>query len=91
MVRALSRISPYLIGLTVGCLCRFKRTGKHNEIFLATKFGFKFGGVGESSVDGSPAYVREAFDRSIKKLGTDYVDLYYLHVSLFPRADIAIF
>ncbi|KAL1715334.1 NADP-dependent oxidoreductase domain-containing protein [Schizophyllum commune] len=55
------------------------KTGKRKEVFLATKFGFKFGGVGESSIDGSPAYVREAFDRSIKKLGTDYVDLYYLH------------
>ena len=27
----------------------------------------------------NPEYVREAFDKSLSKLGVDYVDLYYLH------------
>jgi len=57
---------------------RFKRTGKRNEIFLATKFGL---GHGESErfVKADPEYVHEAFNKSMSKLGVDYVDLYYLH------------
>jgi len=55
----------------------FKRTGKRNEIFVATKFG-----AGSSSgkiIDGSPAYVKEACQKSLKKLGVDYIDLFYAH------------
>jgi aryl-alcohol dehydrogenase-like predicted oxidoreductase len=56
---------------------RFKRTGKRNDIFIATKFG-----AGSSSgkiVDGSPAYVKEACQKSLEKLGVDQIDLYYAH------------
>lgn len=53
---------------------RFERTGKRDEIFLATKFGFTATGV-----DGSPEHVRECIAQSLKKLRTDYVDLYYAH------------
>lgn len=56
---------------------RFKRTGKRNEIFIATKFG-----AGSSSgkiVDGSPAYVKEACQKSLEKLGVDQIDLFYAH------------
>ncbi|EKM51942.1 uncharacterized protein PHACADRAFT_262363 [Phanerochaete carnosa HHB-10118-sp] len=56
----------------------FARTGKRSEIFLATKFGFKFG-TNTSTIDGSPEYVRERFGRSLRLLGTEYVDLLYLH------------
>ena len=56
---------------------RFKRTGKRNEIFLATKFGLAF--QPDRLVNGSPEYMREHFERSLKRLGVDYVDLYYLH------------
>ena len=62
---------------THGHLPRFKRTGKRNEIFVATKFG-----AGSSSgkiIDGSPAYVKEACQKSLKKLGVDYIDLFYAH------------
>ncbi|KAF8492232.1 NADP-dependent oxidoreductase domain-containing protein [Russula emetica] len=55
----------------------FKRTGKRNEIFVASKFG-----AGSSSgkvVDGSPAYVKEACQKSLEKLGVDQIDLYYAH------------
>ncbi|KAK6988628.1 Aldo/keto reductase [Favolaschia claudopus] len=54
----------------------FKRTGKRSEIFLCTKFGFK---PGSFEVDGSPAYVKAAVEKSLKRLGVDYFDLYYLH------------
>ena len=64
---------------------RLAKTGKRKEIFLATKFGFvtrpAHAKAGEKLLDGSPEYVHEAVERSLKKLGTDYIDLYYLHVS----------
>ncbi|KAF7790306.1 hypothetical protein EIP86_001260 [Pleurotus ostreatoroseus] len=55
----------------------FKRTGKRNEIFLATKFGFVFkeGRV----VDGSPEHARFSVEQSLRRLGVDHIDLYYLH------------
>ena len=46
---------------------RFKRTGKRNEVFLATKFGFT--GKPERLIRGDPEYVKEAMDRSLKRLG----------------------
>lgn len=55
--------------------------GKRDKVFLATKFGI----VRDPSdptrrgVDGSPAYVRQAIEGSLKRLGVDSVDLYYLH------------
>ncbi|KAI0266189.1 Aldo/keto reductase [Gloeopeniophorella convolvens] len=52
----------------------FKRTGKRDEIFLATKFGNTQGGI-----RGDKAYVREAAESSLKKLGVNQIDLYYLH------------
>ncbi|KAH7906993.1 NADP-dependent oxidoreductase domain-containing protein [Hygrophoropsis aurantiaca] len=55
----------------------FKRTGKRNEIFLATKFGVDFNRP--SGVNGSPEGVKAAFERSLQRLGVDKVDLYYLH------------
>ncbi|THH17698.1 hypothetical protein EW146_g3171 [Bondarzewia mesenterica] len=58
-------------------ICRFKRTGKRNEIFLATKFGF-YPPTGKP-VDGSPEYARKCFERSLQRLGTDHIDLFYLH------------
>ncbi|KAH9901325.1 Aldo/keto reductase [Cubamyces lactineus] len=59
----------------------FKRTGKRDEIFLATKFGI----VGESgsghdrTINGTPEYAVQALEASLKRLGTDHVDLWYLH------------
>ncbi|KAJ7578390.1 NADP-dependent oxidoreductase domain-containing protein [Mycena floridula] len=52
----------------------FKRTGKRNEIFLATKFA-----ITPQGVRGDPDHVKEAFAASIERLGVDYVDLYYQH------------
>lgn len=57
---------------------RFKRTGKRSEIFLATKFGMRSTVPGRT-VLGDPEFVPEAFDRSIRRLGVDSVELYYLH------------
>jgi aryl-alcohol dehydrogenase-like predicted oxidoreductase len=59
-------------------LRRFQRTGKRSEIFLATKFGLA-GGIPGRIVRAEPEYVKEAFNKSLQRLGVDYVDLYYLH------------
>jgi aryl-alcohol dehydrogenase-like predicted oxidoreductase len=54
--------------------------GRRAEVVLATKFGFVQPRVGaEESIDGRPEYVREACERSLQRLETDYVDVYYLH------------
>lgn len=48
--------------------------GRRGEVVLATKFG----GGGATGL-GRAEYVRTAIDASLARLGTDYVDLYYLH------------
>jgi aryl-alcohol dehydrogenase-like predicted oxidoreductase len=57
----------------------FKRTGKRNEIFLTTKFANKVlgGGGAKREIDSSPEYCKEACEKSLKRLGTDYIDLFY--------------
>jgi aryl-alcohol dehydrogenase-like predicted oxidoreductase len=52
---------------------------RRDEVILATKFGnvLRDGKIGQ--VDGSPAYVPQACDASLKRLGLDHIDLYYLH------------
>ena len=50
--------------------------GRRNEVVLATKFGFS---MGEGKSGASPAYVRQALDASLLRLGTDRIDLYQLH------------
>jgi aryl-alcohol dehydrogenase-like predicted oxidoreductase len=46
------------------------------EVILATKFGYL---LSESGINGRPDYVKKACDASLLRLGTDYIDLYYLH------------
>ena len=52
--------------------------GRRGQVILATKFGQKRSANG-FAVDGTPAYVQSACDASLKRLGTDYIDLYYQH------------
>jgi aryl-alcohol dehydrogenase-like predicted oxidoreductase len=55
--------------------------GRREEVFLATKFGIKLeaGPPPRRGVDGSPAYVREACEGSLRRLKVDHIDLYYQH------------
>jgi aryl-alcohol dehydrogenase-like predicted oxidoreductase len=48
------------------------------KIILATKCGIKMVG-GKQVVDGKPEVIRKSIEGSLKRLQTDYVDLYYLH------------
>ena len=36
-------------------------------------------GPKSAKIDGSPEHIKEAIESSLKRLGTDYIDLYYLH------------
>jgi aryl-alcohol dehydrogenase-like predicted oxidoreductase len=54
--------------------------GRRNEVFLATKFGNVRDAQGAwIDVSGRPEYVLEACDKSLKRLGTSVIDLYYQH------------
>jgi aryl-alcohol dehydrogenase-like predicted oxidoreductase len=54
--------------------------GRRNDAVIATKFGFVVGQPGnERVVNGTPQYVARACDASLKRLGVDSIDLYYLH------------
>jgi len=48
--------------------------GNRDKVVLATKFGFR-----ETGFDGSPAWVRQAVEASLKRLKVEVIDLYYAH------------
>jgi aryl-alcohol dehydrogenase-like predicted oxidoreductase len=51
--------------------------GRRGEVVLATKCGILHGG--RKGLDGTPGYIRTACEASLKRLGTEVIDLYYLH------------
>jgi len=54
--------------------------GRRDQIILATKFGIARGEDGSwQGVKGNAGYVKACCDASLKRLGTDYIDLYYQH------------
>jgi aryl-alcohol dehydrogenase-like predicted oxidoreductase len=53
--------------------------GRRDKVVLATKFGQTQQPGGANGVDGRPAYVREACEASLKRLGVEVIDLYYQH------------
>ena len=54
--------------------------GKRDQVILATKYGNERGEDGSwKGINGRPEYVKAACDASLKRLGVDYIDLYYQH------------
>src|SRR3954447_8934141 len=57
--------------------------GRRDDVVIATKFGIRFAPTADNPtnrvLDGSPANVRRSIEGSLQRLGTDHVDLYYLH------------
>ncbi|SOD82569.1 aldo/keto reductase [Spirosoma fluviale] len=55
--------------------------GNRNSYIIATKFGFEIDDNEQLTwqFNGKPDYVRKAVERSLQNLGTDFIDLYYLH------------
>jgi aryl-alcohol dehydrogenase-like predicted oxidoreductase len=60
---------PYINEELVGKAIR----GRREQVVIATKFGLAEG------LDGSPAYARRAAEASLRRLGIEAIDLYYLH------------
>ena len=52
--------------------------GRRDEVTLATKFGLR-SNLGKAGLDSSPENIRVAIEGSLKRLDTDYIDLYYQH------------
>lgn len=53
--------------------------GRRDKYVLATKFGNIRLPDGKPGAKGNPEYVIEACDKSLERLGTDYIDLYFIH------------
>jgi aryl-alcohol dehydrogenase-like predicted oxidoreductase len=49
---------------------------RRRKVIVATKFGIK---MGEGKEGAKPAYVKRAVEDSLRRLGTDYIDLYQIH------------
>jgi aryl-alcohol dehydrogenase-like predicted oxidoreductase len=60
-----------LVGKAIG--------GRRAQVSVATKFGIKMNSDGVTSVDGTPGNARRAVEGSLKRLGVEVIDLYYLH------------
>ncbi|OLR91892.1 aldo/keto reductase [Actinokineospora bangkokensis] len=52
--------------------------GRRSEVVLSTKGGVRFDG-NDFSLNGRPEYLRSALEASLRRLGTDHVDIYFLH------------
>jgi aryl-alcohol dehydrogenase-like predicted oxidoreductase len=50
--------------------------GRREKVLIATKFGMK---MAEGKEGGKPAYIRQAVEDSLRRLGTDHIDLYQIH------------
>ncbi|MBC7451616.1 MAG: aldo/keto reductase [Cytophagales bacterium] len=55
--------------------------GNRSKYIIATKFGYEVDDQEQLTwkINGKKDYVNKAVERSLKNLGTDYIDLYYLH------------
>lgn len=53
--------------------------GRRDRVVLATKFGFKIEHGKSVGLDSRPEHIREALQGSLKRLDTDYIDLFYQH------------
>src|SRR6187455_761833 len=50
-----------------------------DKVVIATKFGFTFEGSKQSGTDSRPEHIKEVADASLKRLKTEYIDLFYQH------------
>jgi aryl-alcohol dehydrogenase-like predicted oxidoreductase len=53
--------------------------GRRDQVVIATKFGFRIEGGRITGLDSRPEHVREAVEGSLRRLGTDHIDLLYQH------------
>ena len=78
-INFLDTADMYGVGRNEMLLARLLQT-RRDEVVIATKFGNKRAPDGAFlGVNGSPDYVRQCCDASLKRLGVDHIDLYYQH------------
>jgi len=53
--------------------------GKRSQVIISTKFGYPMGD-GPNDKGGSRYHIMEAAEASLRRLNTDYIDLYYMHI-----------
>jgi aryl-alcohol dehydrogenase-like predicted oxidoreductase len=53
--------------------------GRRGQVVIATKFGFRIEDGKTTGVNSDPAHIRQAVEGSLRRLGTDYIDLLYQH------------
>jgi len=65
--------------------------GHRQQIVLATKFGLKFDEQSKQvlGADASTAHIRGACEASLRRLNTDYIDLFQFHLNDFPAEETA--
>ena len=67
---------PYTNEVLVGKAVK----GRRSEVVIATKFGFAFDDAGQiTGADSRPDHIRAVVEASLRRLGTDYIDLLYQH------------
>jgi aryl-alcohol dehydrogenase-like predicted oxidoreductase len=53
--------------------------GRRSSVVVATKFGWRFEGGKIAGLDSRPEHVREVVEGSLRRLATDYIDIFYQH------------
>src|SRR5215467_12220541 len=53
--------------------------GRRSEVAIATKFGWRIENGKVTGTDSRPAHIKEVAEASLRRLGTDYIDLFYQH------------
>jgi aryl-alcohol dehydrogenase-like predicted oxidoreductase len=62
--------------------------GKRDQVTIATKFGWRFVDGKMDGTDSRPEHLKQVADASLRRLGTDHIDLFYQH-RLDPQVPIA--
>lgn len=75
----------YGMGISEEIIAKFLRTHRP-RVTIASKGGIRFmRATGQRYIDNSPAYLNEAVDNSLRRLGRDRIDIYYVHRRDFQR------
>ena len=53
--------------------------GRRTQVVIATKFGWRIENGKVAGTDSRPAHIKEVAEGSLRRLGTDYIDLFYQH------------
>src|SRR3954468_14540418 len=67
------------MGLTNEELLGRALKGRRDQVVIATKFGFRIENGAIAGTDSRPPHIREVVEGSLRRLGTDRIDLLYQH------------